>query len=320
VTYMLDVSTRSGQNMTPLMTAARDGHNEVVALLLEKNAPVNDSDRDSNGYTALHHAIINTRGAAVKLLLDKGGALRLSYDVVIDTHRVDSIFVVAVMNKSVNVLKVLLDNITTVNTQGIVLCAAYQNKEAMVKVLLTHITDKHERSKQANVGLSYAASAGLSRIMSVFLNHGANVEHRSGPMGMTALMIVAEAQRVDCVNALIFRWHANVNATTVATTGCPSWTLLSLVMASSATGPALNQTVSLLVGYGAKIPVGPRYDAPSHWRTVFDQGLCLREIASEFAKAKMETMLGVDPDVPASLLDMVLSFDPIDLLLYWPDQ
>lgn len=64
----------SGQHdahMTPLMTAAREGATEIVSLLIERGACVNQQDQ-GNGLTALAYATMHSHEDAVRLLLDAG--------------------------------------------------------------------------------------------------------------------------------------------------------------------------------------------------------------------------------------------------------
>jgi len=56
--------------VTPLHTAAHEGHTEVVKLLLEKNADVNVGCAYDSGLTPLHLAAFNGYTEVVKLLLD----------------------------------------------------------------------------------------------------------------------------------------------------------------------------------------------------------------------------------------------------------
>ncbi|TKZ36171.1 ankyrin repeat domain-containing protein [Brachyspira catarrhinii] len=58
---------------TPLMTASRLGLDNVVRILLSRNADINATD--INGNTALHTAALNSQLSVIKLLLDKNPSL-----------------------------------------------------------------------------------------------------------------------------------------------------------------------------------------------------------------------------------------------------
>jgi ankyrin repeat protein len=59
--------------MTPLLYAAREGHADTVALLLDAGAGIEDAE--ANGITPLLLAVSNNRMAAATLLIERGAAL-----------------------------------------------------------------------------------------------------------------------------------------------------------------------------------------------------------------------------------------------------
>ena len=56
--------------MTPLLRAAKSGHEEVAKLLFEKGA--NPHPKDKHGHTPLSYAVCYRHEAVVKLLLGNG--------------------------------------------------------------------------------------------------------------------------------------------------------------------------------------------------------------------------------------------------------
>ncbi len=66
-----DVNLPTNKNYTPLMSAAKGGHIEIVKLLLDKGA--DPSTRDTSGKTALDYAIEKKNDAVVQLLAKIAG-------------------------------------------------------------------------------------------------------------------------------------------------------------------------------------------------------------------------------------------------------
>jgi ankyrin repeat protein len=72
------VKARTGDGLTPLHLAAREGHEKAVGVLLANGADVNAVDvptrefTSPDGYTPLHLAVLAGRPVVVKVLLAKG--------------------------------------------------------------------------------------------------------------------------------------------------------------------------------------------------------------------------------------------------------
>merc|ERR1739836_279654 len=69
-----EVANSQPDGITPLMRAARLGHEEVVTCLLEAHASI--YRHDAHRWTALCHAAAGAELACVRLLLESGGAER----------------------------------------------------------------------------------------------------------------------------------------------------------------------------------------------------------------------------------------------------
>ena len=71
LTYRADPETLDGNGRTALQQASDRGREDVVILLLENGADPNSKDRRS-GFTALHAAAQNGRYRIAEILLEKG--------------------------------------------------------------------------------------------------------------------------------------------------------------------------------------------------------------------------------------------------------
>eukprot|EP00735_Rhodelphis_limneticus_P011925 TRINITY_DN508_c0_g1::TRINITY_DN508_c0_g1_i1::g.10588::m.10588 TRINITY_DN508_c0_g1::TRINITY_DN508_c0_g1_i1::g.10588 ORF type:complete len:140 (+),score=5.49,sp/Q2QLB3/CTTB2_PLEMO/40.34/3e-20,Ank_2/PF12796.2/1.2e-22,Ank_2/PF12796.2/0.033,Ank/PF00023.25/34,Ank/PF00023.25/8.2e-08,Ank/PF00023.25/7.8e-08,Ank/PF00023.25/0.051,Ank_4/PF13637.1/3e-06,Ank_4/PF13637.1/2.9e-09,Ank_4/PF13637.1/0.00017,Ank_5/PF13857.1/35,Ank_5/PF13857.1/2.3e-06,Ank_5/PF13857.1/1.2e-11,Ank_3/PF13606.1/14,Ank_3/PF13606.1/9.2e-0 len=67
---MIDVDLCDLSDRTPLMGAARNGHSQIVAYLLSKDAKINAKDVDH--FTALAYAAFNGHAECVHVLLQYG--------------------------------------------------------------------------------------------------------------------------------------------------------------------------------------------------------------------------------------------------------
>ena len=68
----VEVNTQVKDGRTALHLVAEAGHASVVALLLEKGVEVNTQDKD--GLTALHKAALSDHASIVELLIEKGAS------------------------------------------------------------------------------------------------------------------------------------------------------------------------------------------------------------------------------------------------------
>ena len=68
---------RDEEGLTPLMVSARLGHVEVVSVLVERQGAGLEMS-DSQGQTALHHAVVNSQSNTARRLLEAGARLHTS--------------------------------------------------------------------------------------------------------------------------------------------------------------------------------------------------------------------------------------------------
>ena len=70
------INARGGTESTLMHVAASEGHAEILTLLLEHGADVDDWDR---GHTALHRALFNAKAEAGRCLLDHGADINARF-------------------------------------------------------------------------------------------------------------------------------------------------------------------------------------------------------------------------------------------------
>jgi hypothetical protein len=133
--------------------AAQYGKTEVVELLLDRNANINQ--QDNNGKTALHAAAECGEIGVVKLLLDRGANINQQ-----DNNGKTALHAAAQYDE-IGVVKLLLDkgaNINQPDNNGkTALCLAVENADAkMAKLLLTPEAGSELISGDTNTLLDYA--------------------------------------------------------------------------------------------------------------------------------------------------------------------
>lgn len=122
---------------TPLMLAARNGHERIVNLLLAVKA--NPDLQDKGGKAALMYASQQGHGPVVQLLLDKGAQVDLK---------------------------------TKVNATALMF-AIQQDWDKVLKILLNKGTDINASLKNGNTPLMMACEVGYTSTVQILLEHGA---------------------------------------------------------------------------------------------------------------------------------------------------
>lgn len=157
----------------PLISAAENGHEAVVRLLLERGA--NIESKDTEGRTAISVAAENGQLAVVNLLLQQGANCELEAN---SGHTPVSF---AICRGHEDVVRLLLGtDIEVKSTSGRTLLswAAESINEAMLRFFLDKGLDIESKCRDGRTPLSYAAAGGNESIVRIMLEHNADIRSK----------------------------------------------------------------------------------------------------------------------------------------------
>lgn len=216
-----DVNARDDRSFSPLMWAAIRGRRDMIALLLDWGARINDAATDeASGWTdtPLMFAAQNGYADCVRLLLARGA----DPNVRCGRRRGDTALMMAA-------------------SDGHVQC---------MELLLAHGADVNALNRERGTALMQAAGSGEDRAVEWLLDHGALLEARD-ENGWTALMHAAVTDRGDCTHTvrLLIARGADLNAR-----GPMGMTVLELVTSwgSVSSGSVGAAAVPVLKAAGAR--------------------------------------------------------------------
>lgn len=192
----LEIEDISGQ--TALNIAARNGHIEIVQLLLSLKATddnrirqvdVNHADRD--GWTPLRSASWGGHTEVVKLLIEQ---LNCNIDLADKEER--TALRAAAWSGHEDILKILIAagaNVNSVDKQGrtSLIAASYMGHYEIVEILLENGADVNHLDVDGRSALCVAAlcgTSGYSKVISCLLEHGANTDQLDND-GMSPLLV-----------------------------------------------------------------------------------------------------------------------------------
>ena len=199
----LEIEDHNGQ--TALNIAARNGHLEIVKLLIDYNFPesdlasggagsgnlmdVNHADRD--GWTPLRSASWGGHTEVVKLLISNEGCA---------IDRADkegrTALRAAAWSGNEDIVKILIAagaNVNSIDKQGrtSLIAASYMGHYDIVEILLDNQADVNHTDLDGRNALCVAAlcgSTGYSKVISTLLEHGANTDQTDNE-GMSPLLV-----------------------------------------------------------------------------------------------------------------------------------
>lgn len=251
------------QGQTPLTLASKQGHVNVMFVLLEwaKSQEPETAVRmmehvDSDGWTALRSAAWGGHGEAVRLLLDAGA----------DVDGCDgegrTALRAAAWGGHEEIVLTLLDygaQVDKADSKGRtpLIAAAYMGHHEAVEILLDHNANVDLADGDGRTALSVAALCvptaagvkGYGEVASLLLERGADPGHRDHD-GMTPLLLAAYEGHEDIVE-LLLEAGADVDETAGPDANAPSAAAVTPLLAAAAMGHI--KTVSRLLFWGAAV-------------------------------------------------------------------
>ena len=164
----IDINIKNYDNETPLHEATKNGHKEMVKLLI-----LNGADKDATnkiGDTPLHLASFNGYIDIVKLLIEKGA------------------------------------NKNTPNIAGNtpLHVAINYRKEKIVELLILNGADKNTQNEDGNTPLHLASSHGYTEIVELLIHNGADIDiNATNTIGDTPLNVAINCKEKKIVELLI---------------------------------------------------------------------------------------------------------------------
>lgn len=178
-----DVAAQNNQGVTALHWAANHGHASIVEQLLQNGA--NCRSKDNIGWTPLHRAAFNGHTGVIRILLDNNADIEAT-----DGTKWTALMRAATLG-NVEVTRLLLSEAASVNVRDMEGCtplhhAAANGHTQIVKLLLGHGGDIKAKDNESWSVLHHAAWNGHEKTTRYVLKNGADINSRADN-GWTAL-------------------------------------------------------------------------------------------------------------------------------------
>ncbi|CAM6002039.1 unnamed protein product [Sphagnum balticum] len=194
--------------MTALHRASKNGHADIVTLLIEHKADVNVGDDDH--WTALHYA---TMMGHARIVINDGGISAYGIYTVVDVW--ERALILSSQKGHCHIVSLLIAHKANVNA-----CTIHGVTALMTALVEGHIEcarllvladgiDVNAMSDRGHTALSLAALKGYARMVALLIKYKADVNAvatRSDGLlflGYTALMHASQQGHVECVRVLL---------------------------------------------------------------------------------------------------------------------
>jgi ankyrin repeat protein len=183
---------------SPLYYAVSMGAFQLTSLLIHNNADINEAPPTASDDTILQGAIYRKHKAIIKLLLEHNA------DVNAQGGYYGNALQEAAIAGDLEVVRLLLDNGTTINPQG-----RCREERCVGQVPLRSGAQVNAEGGYLGTALQAAASRGYLDILQVLFDNGADVNAKGGSYG-NALQAAVARDRLDIVEVILAR-GANID-------------------------------------------------------------------------------------------------------------
>jgi ankyrin repeat protein len=193
---------------TVLTWAAANDHIEIVELLLEKGANVNQARQD--GKTALMLAILFGKIQIIELLLEKGANVNQA-----DQYG-DTALIEAAANGNIEIVKLLLEKGAKVNKankdgETALMLAILFGKIQIIELLLEKGANVNQADQDGKTALMKAIICGQTQIFELLLKRDDVDVNHADRDGKTAFMLAIRSHQIQIIELLLKRNDVDVN-------------------------------------------------------------------------------------------------------------
>ena len=262
------VNAKDTAGNTPLFSACRGGHEEVVCTLLEANgAEINA--RNHRGWTALHLAAVKGHTGVVSILVDRGAEVNAEstkgwtpllvasgsgHAGVVSTllrngaEMNATVFHAAVSNGHTGEVSMLVEGGAGLNTEDgegntPLIHACRGGHEEVVRMLLKAGVVINTKNNNTHTALHAAAGQGHTRVVSMLVEDRGTEVNAKDDTGSTPLFFASDGGHEEVVDTLLEVKGAEINAKNDV-----GWTVLHVAAAKGHSG-----VVCMLVDGGAEV-------------------------------------------------------------------